>query len=139
MRIALKELTTCGVQPGGEALELNFVDTAGAQVCLQVPFDHAQALVMTLPRLLDVLLKRITGNPQARYVFTLGRWSIENASEQNCLIATLSTDDGFEVSFGIPPEACRGLGWVLKTEADTLAPADEAARVPGGRDTACLN
>jgi hypothetical protein len=136
MKIALKELTTCGVQPGGEALELNFVDATGAQVCLQVPFDHAQAMLMTLPRLLDVTLKQVTGNPQARYVYPLGRWAIETASDEDCLITTLSTEDGFEVSFGMPAEACRNLGWTLMNEADTLAPADSA---PVSRDPACLN
>jgi hypothetical protein len=139
MKITLNELTTCGVQPGGEVLELNFVDAAGAPVCLQVPFDHAQAIAMTLPRLLDVALKQVTGNPQARYVFPLGRWSIETASDDNCLITTLSTEDGFEVSFGMPPEACRSLGWTLKSEADTLAHADDTAPTHVGRDTACLN
>ena len=144
MKIALKELTTCGVQPGGEALELNFVDAAGAQVCLQVPFEHAQAMAMTLPRLLDVALKQATGNPQARYVFPLGRWSIETASDDNCLITTFSTEDGFEVSFGMPPEACRSLGWVLKDEADAMMRtdemgADDATSVPAGGTTVCLN
>jgi len=142
MKITLKELTTCGVQPSGEALELNFVDADGAQVCLQVPFDYAQAMAMTLPRLLDVALKQITGNPQARYVFPLGRWAVESASDENCLITTLSTEDGFEVSFGLPAEACRSLGWVLKDEADAMMRADEmraddAASV--SRKTACLN
>ena len=56
MKIALKELTTWGVQPGGEALELNFIDQNGAHVCLQIPFDRAQAMAMssgsfTLPAL----------------------------------------------------------------------------------------
>jgi hypothetical protein len=137
MKIALKELTTCGVQPDGEALELNFIDQNGAQVCLQVPFDHAQAMAMTLPRLLEAALKQVTGNPQARYVFPLGRWSVETASDDNCLITTLSTEDGFEVSFGMPPEACRGLGWVLKDEADAMTRADDAASA--GRRATCFN
>ena len=139
MKITLRELTTCGVQPGGEALELNFVDATGTEICLQVPFDHAQAMAMTLPRLLDLALKQVTGNPQARYVFPLGRWSIETASDDNCLITTLSTEDGFEVSFGMPPEACRSLGWTLKNEADSLALAEDAAPTPISGNTACLN
>ena len=139
MKIALMELTTCSVQPGGEALELNFVDATGKEICLQVPFNRAQAMAMTLPRLLDVALKQVTGNPQARYVFPLGRWSIETASDDNCLITTLSTEDGFEVSFGMPAEACRSLGWTLKNEAEALALADSAAPIPASRDTACLN
>jgi hypothetical protein len=139
MKIALKELTTCGVQPGGEALDLNFIDATGAQVCLQVPFEHAQAMLMTLPHLIGIALKRVTGDPQARFVFPLGQWSIETASDTNCLITTLSTEDGFEVSFGMPAEACRSLGWTLKNEADTLSPADEPAVAADGRNSVCLN
>jgi hypothetical protein len=89
---------------------------------------------MTLPRLLEVALKQVTGNPQARNVFPLGRWSVETASDDNCLITTLS-EDGFEVSFGLPPEACRSLGWVLKDEADAMTRADDTA--PAARNTVC--
>jgi hypothetical protein len=138
VKITLKELTTCGVQPGGETLELSFTDAAGTPVSLQIPFNHAQAMLMTLPRLLGVALKQVTGNPQARYVFPLGRWAVETASDDNnCLITTLSTEDGFEVSFGLPAEACRSLGWVLKDEADGMMRADGTA--PIDRGTACLN
>jgi len=70
------------------------------------------------------------------------RVGVDSASDENCLITTLSTEDGFEVSFGLPAEACRSLGWVLKDEADAMMRADEmraddAASV--SRKTACLN
>jgi hypothetical protein len=71
--------------------------------------------MMTLPRLLSKALRQQTRNDTSRYVFSLGRWSIES-SEQPCLIMTLATDDGFEVSFGIPFETCRAMGWALKDE-----------------------
>jgi hypothetical protein len=139
VKIVLKELTTCGLEPGGKALELNFVDAAGTPVALQVPFDHAQAMAMTLPRLLTLALKQITGNPKARYVFPLGKWSIESGIDQECLITTLSTEDGFEVSFGIPAEACRGLGWALRDEADARARSDDTQLAPDGGDPVRLN
>ncbi len=62
----------------------------------------------------------------ARYVFGLREWSLESARDQACLIATLKTLDGFEVSFGIPFEACRSLGWSLQQGANQAVAASEA-------------
>ena len=52
-------------------------------------------------------------------------WSIESAKDQACLITTLKTTDGFEVSFGIPFEACRSLGLYLLAGADQSANAGD--------------
>ncbi len=79
---------------------------------------------MTLPTLLTQALRQQTGNDDARYVF--GLRSLENAEGQACLIATLKTTDGFEVSFGIPFDACRSLGWNLYQGAERAV----AARLP---------
>ena len=62
-------------------------------------------------------MRRRTGNDESRYVFDLGEWAIESAKEHSCLIATLKTPNGFEVSFAIPPEASRSFGWTLQREA----------------------
>jgi hypothetical protein len=58
-----------------------------------------------------------TGSEDSRYVFGLDDWLIERVDNDNCLIATLKTTDGFEVSFGIPFEACRSFGWNLQNGA----------------------
>ena len=62
---------------------------------------------------------------EARYVFGLHEWSIEGAKDNDCLIATLKTTNGFEVSFGIPFEACQSLGWNLQNGADRAIDAGE--------------
>jgi len=49
---------------------------------------------LTLPHLLTHALKRRTGKPEARYVFSLGDWLIEDTRGENCLIITLKTTDG---------------------------------------------
>ena len=118
MKIDLKGLTTCRVEPDGEVLELDFVDGAGEPRSLRMPFESAQAIAMTLPRLLSEAVRRITDREQSRYVFPLGTWRVESTQDHACAIATLATADGFEVSFGISPEACRGLGWALKSESE---------------------
>ena len=101
--------------------ELEFIDGSGTAVTLELPFDQAEAMVMTLPSLLARALRAQTGDDDARYVFGLDEWSLESTADQACLIATLKTGDGFEVSFGIPFEACRSLGWNLQQGADRAA------------------
>ena len=49
-----------------------------------------------MPQLLACALRQRTGDQDARYVFGLGEWAIENAKGQACLITKLKTPDGFE-------------------------------------------
>ena len=121
MKIRSKRLTTCHVVTDGTNVGLEFLDQSGGTVTVELPLDQAEAVVMTLPHLLARALKRQTGNDDARYVFGLQGWSIEGAKEQNCLITILVTTNGFEVSFGIPFEACNSLGWNLMHGAESHA------------------
>src|SRR5215467_14483405 len=113
MNICSAKLTTCGVTQDGRTLWLNLIDDKGADVSLQLPFDQTQAIAMTLPGLLTRALRALTGKASARYVFRLDDWSVERSPDCDGLILTLGTEGGFQVSFGIPTEACRGLGLTL--------------------------
>jgi len=96
-------------------------------VTVELPLDQAEAVVMTLPRLLSRAVRQRAGNDEARYVFHLGEWVVEGAKEHSCLIATLKTPNGFEVSFAMPLEACRSLGWTLQHEASDAIEARKIA------------
>jgi hypothetical protein len=120
-------LTTCRVAEDGADVRLEFVDQSGKSVAVELPFDQAEAVVMTLPRLLSRALRQRTGNDEARYVFSLGEWVVEGAKEHSCLIATLKTENGFEVSFAMPLEACRSFGWTLQHEASDAIEARKIA------------
>jgi hypothetical protein len=113
MEIHCAGLTTCGVVEDGHAVRLDFVDQRGTEVSLQLPFEQTQAIAMTLPSLLTHALQALTGKASSRYVFALNRWTVEQSGDCNGLLLTLATDDGFQVSFGVPAEACRGLGLIL--------------------------
>src|SRR3954468_4037414 len=104
--------TMCDTTEDSQIIRLDFLDEAGAQVSVEFPFRQAASVMMTLPRLLSKALQQQTRGDTSRYVFSLGRWSIES-TDRPCLIMTLTTDDGFEVSFGIPFEACQAMGWAL--------------------------
>jgi len=125
VKIRSKKLTTCRVATDGSNVGLEFLDHAGATVTVEFPLDQAEAVVMTLPHLLARAVRRRTGNSEARYVFGLHEWAIEGAKDNNCLIATLKTTNGFEVSFGIPFEACRSFGWNLQRGANEAIEASD--------------
>lgn len=139
MKISSKKLTTCRVAEDGANVGLEFLDQSGAPVMVELPLDQAEAIVMTLPQLLSRAVKRHTGNEDARYVFGLDEWSLETAQSRDCLIATLKTSDGFEVSFGIPFEACRSLGYGLQRGADQTGDAAEGGQCGIERHASKLN
>jgi hypothetical protein len=132
VKIRSIQLTTCSVAADGTSVGLEFLDQAGASVIVQLPFDQAEAVVMTLPHLLARALKLNTGNDEARYVFDLDEWSLESAKGHDCLIATLKTTNGFAVSFGVPLAACKGLGFSLQHEADKAVATMRAGERPAG-------
>jgi hypothetical protein len=123
LKICSSKLTTCRVAADGTIVVLEFLDQSGGPITLQFPLDQAEAIVMTLPHLLACAVVRRTGSDQARYVFNLDEWSIESAKDQDCLLTTLKTTNGFEVCFGMPFEACRTLGSTLQQNADQAAEA----------------
>jgi len=136
VKIRSRKLTTCRVASDGSNVGLEFLDQSGTAVTVELPLDQAEALIMTLPHLLARAVRRQTGNQDARYVFGLHEWALEGAKDEECLIATLKTTNGFEVCFGIPFEACRSFGWNLQHGADAalegaeVEPAVAAIRSP---------
>lgn len=123
VRIESKQLTTCNVTDGGKKIRLEFVGQAGGPVSIEMPFGQAESLVMTMPQLLSIGLKMQTGDAQARYVFSVGAWSLELAKE-NHRILSVRTPDGFEVAFAMSVETSVAMGSALK-RATEAAPEDE--------------
>jgi hypothetical protein len=128
--VTSSRLTTCTIVTEGRAIRLGFLDGDGQPASIEFPFDQAESIVMTLPQMLAKALQRRTRTPSSRYVLPLGRWSIESC-DQNSLIATLSTGDGFQVSFAIPFEACRAIGHALRQEGECALERDGPTRSAG--------
>lgn len=139
MKICSAKLTTCDVLRDGQTVRLDLVDQSGADVSLQLPFDQAQAIAMTLPSLLTRALKSLTGSATARYVFPLDHWTAEKTNGNDDLLLTLATDDGFQVCFGIPAAACRGLGSTLIHHSGECAKPDDPEGDAEGASLLALN
>lgn len=122
-----RQLTACSIVKSGAAIRLEFLDGEGQPAFVEFPFDQAESIVMTLPRVLANALQRSTRDPSSRYVFSLGRWSIERNDDKS-LIVTLGTDDGFHASFAIPFDACRSIGWALNHEGRPAVERDDVGR-----------
>jgi hypothetical protein len=76
---------------------------------------------MTLPQLMTFAVQARSGSDTARYIFPLGKWSIEAAANLRSLIVCLRTEDGFEVAFSIPLEMCNSLAWAIRRDAQLAA------------------
>jgi hypothetical protein len=132
MIINCSTLTTCHAVGNGEIVMLEFIDEDGRSVSVRFAFEHAQSIAMTLPRLLTLAVKAQTGQDNARYVFSLGEWSLEGVEGEQSFILTLKTKDGFEVSFRMPPNVSKSLGWSLQHEADQGVPVYRSGDEPAG-------
>ncbi len=119
MNIRCAALTTCGIAQEGHIIKLDLVDEGGGGVSVELSFEQAQAIAMTLPSLLTCALQALTGKRTSRYVVPLDHWAVEQSNDCAGLLLTLATGDGFQVCFGVPAEACRGLGSVLAKKPRT--------------------
>jgi hypothetical protein len=127
--IESRRLTTCEVVEDGRAVRLGFLDNAGDPLSVVFPFEQAESIVMTLPQLLSTALQVRTRKENARYVFPLRRWSLESG-DGNFVVANLTTNDGFQVSFASPFEACKSIGWTLNHQGSTGLAQQNGAPAP---------
>jgi hypothetical protein len=120
-RIVSRQLTTCTVIEGGKTIRFDLAGQAGEPVSIEMPFDQAESIVMTIPRLLSAALRMQTGDSQARYVFPVGNWSLELAKDQNYRILGVRTPDGFEVAFAISFETSVAMGSALTCASEAAS------------------
>ena len=107
MKIRSSKLTTCNVSLDGSTLALSLLDHSESPVTLELPLEQAEVVAVTLPHLLSQAVKRKTGNDKSRYVFKVYEWAIETVEDHDSLIVTLTTGNGFSVSFEFSVAACQ--------------------------------
>jgi hypothetical protein len=108
--INVRSLAKCQVASDGSAICLKFEDADGRPVALGLPHACVQQLIMTLPHLLSKALLARYGDHSLRAVFPLSDWRLEFAAGSKNFILTMSTPDGFEVSFVVSP---RNMEWMM--------------------------
>jgi hypothetical protein len=116
-------LADCSVAPDGNEVHLNLFDAQGVPVALRFSLEQIGSLAMTLPTLLERAIRARYQDDRLRYVYTLGNWTIEAASNPDVVILNLSTKDGFSASFGVAR-------WMLGRLAEALGEQQEATPPP---------
>jgi hypothetical protein len=135
-KIVPSRLTTSGVIRNGEAVRLDFLNQDGDAESIELSIRQAESIVMTLPQLLSTAIKQCTGDPQARFVFSVGEWSLEGIEEAPCLLVNLKTPDGFQTTFAVDFAQCRKLGSALIRHASRQGTGESAIadhEEPGAR------
>lgn len=123
MEIVGRSLTTCQVDPSGESFRLNLESEDGTAASVVLPADCLRSLLMTLPALIERMLKARYQDNTLKLVYPTGSWSLQQASGSDQTILTLSTPDGFAVAFALSPRDADGL-------ATSLAEVDRTADHP---------
>jgi hypothetical protein len=86
----------------GTTTNLIVTDLVGRELTLAFPIAVVSSLMMTLPRMIDRIVKR--RGADLRVVYPLGSHTFEIAKDGSTRIMTLRTRDGFEVAFTLSPD-----------------------------------
>jgi hypothetical protein len=112
--IEAASLTTFEVAPDGTRVRMNVEDRNGDAAAVVLPLDALNQLVMTLPVMAQHALRRRTGDESSRLVFPMGEWRLEGTDVHGPLILTLSTTDGFSVSFSLERDEADRMSGTLR-------------------------
>lgn len=118
-----KRLTTWSITQDGEHVRLGLEDEAGDPCAVLLPIGVLSGLMMTIPRMLQDALKAKFSDGSLRMIHTLGDWRVERAAGTDASILSLSTPDGFEVTFAVATPQADRLGRTLR-HAATPTPSD---------------
>jgi hypothetical protein len=86
----------------GTTTNLIVTDLAGRELTLAFPIEVVSRLMMTLPRMINCIVK--CRNADLRVVYPLSFHTVEIAKDGSTRIMTLRTRDGFEVAFTLSPD-----------------------------------
>ncbi len=119
--IEAETLTAFDVTPDGVRFRLNAMASDGSPVSLGLPSECLHQLVMSLPRVASEALRRQHNDDSLRVVYPAGGWRIERSSGfDETFILTLSTPDGFEVSFAFGSDKMEAIENSVRNARSTL-------------------
>jgi hypothetical protein len=96
-----ERLTTFDIEPDGSRFCVNVADKSGTARGLSLPAECLTQLIMSLPAMAARLLKVRYRDDSMRIVYPLSELRLEATHTEEVTILTMSTADGFAVSFGL--------------------------------------
>ncbi|MFG1377956.1 hypothetical protein [Xanthobacter autotrophicus] len=118
-----EDLLAFDVAVDGSRIRMSFSRPDGTATALNLPSDCLKAMVMTLPKMMTEVLRARHRDDSLRLVYPAHMVRIEQASDPQTLILTLSTPDGFEVSFALAGPQLKSL-----VAAEAALPRAQAAK-----------
>jgi hypothetical protein len=110
------------VSPDGSMVSINVTDENSKPGSLILPSECLQSLIMSMPEMMQQVLRRRYQDPSLRLVYPLGSWRLERSTEPGKLILTLSTSDRFSVSFTVTAGELRQFANTAKRTRDVKVP-----------------
>jgi hypothetical protein len=107
--IIAQELTVFDITGDGSRFRMSFRCGGGEQGSLSLPTECLSELIMTLPRMVTQALRARHGDDSLRLVYAADNVRVEQSSDAKTAIVTLTTPDGFEVSFGLTEQQMKAL------------------------------
>ena len=104
-----KELIAYDIASDGNWFRMSFSCFNGKRGSLSLPTECLMALIMTLPRMMTQALSAQSGDDRLRLVYPAEEVHIEGSPDPDTFIVTLTTPDGFTVSFSLSRRQLDGL------------------------------
>jgi hypothetical protein len=96
-----KELIAYDIASDGNRFRLCFSCANGKRCSVSLPTECLMGLIMTLPRMMTQALWARFGDDRLRLVYPAEKAFVEGSPDPNTFIMTLTTPDGFTVSFSL--------------------------------------
>jgi len=94
-------LTTFEVAADGSTVSIHVAEHDSKPGSLVLPSECIQAMIMTLPEMMRQALQRRYRDPSLRLVYPADHLHVECSTEPGKLILTLTSGNGFAVSFAV--------------------------------------
>jgi len=100
-RIDIKELTSYEVADDGSAIRMLVNDAEAQPLAIDFPMECLNSLLMTLPSMVMAALRQRYKDATLKLTYPLAQFDISFASDLTTRILTMTTPDGFSVSFSL--------------------------------------
>ena len=107
--IQIDKLINFETAADGTAVRLIIKDAAGQILGIILTIDTLSSLLMTMPTMASLAVKRAHGDPRIRVTYPAEEFRIEEGPD-DLRILTIGTPDGFNVSFSLTEELSFELG-----------------------------
>ena len=115
-------LTTFDIEADGSRFCMNVADESGKQRGLSLPTECLTQLIMTLPEMASKALRMRYHDETLRIVYPLCAMHVEATHTDQYTILTLSTENGFTVSFALTAKDLKQLECTVRDAREAERP-----------------